>query len=91
MKTAILIASLILIFSIQLNAQHFLKSANTDIILQIKKTDGLIALWDFKEKEGGMGEDDKHRLKEELQKYITETNSHLEVIFEKKEADTMSI
>ncbi len=46
---------------------------------------------DAKEKEGGMSEDDKFRLKEDLQKKITDLNNSLERIFEKKESDTMSI
>jgi ribosome recycling factor len=46
---------------------------------------------DAKEKEGGMSEDDKFRLKEELQKMVTEANNTLEHIFEKKEQDTMTI
>ena len=40
-----------------------------------------------KEKEGGMGEDDKFRYKEELQKMIEEDNNKLESIFEKKEKE----
>lgn len=46
---------------------------------------------DAQEKEGGMSEDEKHRLKEDLQKMVTDTNNTLEALFEKKEADTMSI
>jgi ribosome recycling factor len=46
---------------------------------------------DAAEKEGGMSEDDKFRLKEELQKYVTEANNKLEQIFEKKEQDTMTV
>ncbi len=44
-----------------------------------------------KEKEGGMGEDDKKKIKEEVQKIVDEANASLEVIFSKKEEDTMSI
>ena len=46
---------------------------------------------DAREKEGGMSEDDKFRLKEDLQKKITDLNNTLERVFEKKESDTMSI
>lgn len=52
MKIGILIALLILALSIQLNAQPSVKSASTEIISKIEKTPGLVALWDFKEKEG---------------------------------------
>ena len=48
--------------------------------------------WDAiqaKEKEGGMSEDEKFRLKDELQKLVDETNSNLESIFEKKEIEVM--
>ncbi|MFA6353549.1 MAG: ribosome recycling factor [Candidatus Paceibacterota bacterium] len=41
------------------------------------------------EKEGKMTEDERFRAKEELQKIITETNSKLEAIFEKKESEVM--
>lgn len=37
-----------------------------------------------KEKKGGMGEDDKFRLKDELQKYIDEANKKIEELAEKK-------
>jgi ribosome recycling factor len=40
-----------------------------------------------KEKAGGMGEDDKFRLKEELQKIITSTTGKLEALAEKKEKE----
>src|SRR3989344_9704833 len=40
-----------------------------------------------KEKEGGMGEDDKFRLKEELQKLVDILNRKLEELFEKKEVE----
>ncbi|MEN9852415.1 MAG: hypothetical protein RI996_358 [Candidatus Parcubacteria bacterium] len=46
---------------------------------------------DAQEKEGGMSEDEKFRLKEELQKMVTEANNALEHIFEKKEQDTMTV
>jgi ribosome recycling factor len=40
-----------------------------------------------KEKAGGMGEDDKFRLKDEMQKIIDDTNRKLEELAEKKEKD----
>ena len=40
-----------------------------------------------KEKLGGMGEDDKFRLKNEMQKMIDEANKNLEAIFTKKEKE----
>lgn len=40
-----------------------------------------------KEKSGGMGEDDKFRLKEEMQKIIDETNKKLEELTVRKEAE----
>jgi ribosome recycling factor len=40
-----------------------------------------------KEKSGGMGEDDKFRLKEEMQKVINDTNKKLEELAEKKERE----
>jgi ribosome recycling factor len=43
-----------------------------------------------KEKEGGMGEDDKFRLKEEMQKYIDEANNKLESLSDKKKDEIMS-
>ena len=51
MRTGILIALLILTFSIELNAQKSLKSINSELNSKIKETNGLVALWDFKEKE----------------------------------------
>ncbi|MFA6269958.1 MAG: ribosome recycling factor [Candidatus Paceibacterota bacterium] len=42
---------------------------------------------DEKEKAGGMGEDDKFRLKDEMQKIIEETNRKLEELAEKKEKE----
>jgi ribosome recycling factor len=43
-----------------------------------------------REKAGGMGEDDKFRLKEELQKLIDEANQKLEALAEKKEIEIKS-
>ncbi len=43
-----------------------------------------------KEKEGGMGEDDKFRFKAEMQKIIDESNKNLEGLFEKKEKEVNS-
>jgi ribosome recycling factor len=40
-----------------------------------------------KEKEGGMGEDDKFRFKEELQKMVEALNTKLEEMFERKEKE----
>lgn len=40
-----------------------------------------------KEKEGGMGEDDKFRFKADMQKFIDAGNSALEAIFTKKEKE----
>lgn len=40
-----------------------------------------------KEKEGGMGEDEKFRFKNELQKYIDESGKVLDEIFSKKEKE----
>lgn len=42
---------------------------------------------DAKEKEGGMGEDEKFTLKAELQKRVDDTNRQIETLFEKKEAE----
>lgn len=47
----------------------------------------VIADIDAKEKEGGMGEDDKRRYKEDLQKLIDTTNKTLEDIFDKKDKE----
>ncbi len=43
-----------------------------------------------KEKQGGMGEDDKFRLKEEMQKIIDESGKRLEEMAVKKEAEIRS-
>jgi len=43
-----------------------------------------------KEKDGDMGEDDKFRYKNEMQKMIDEGNQALEVLFEKKEKEINS-
>lgn len=43
-----------------------------------------------KEKSGGMGEDDKFRFKDEMQKIIDETGKKLEEITERKEAEIKS-
>lgn len=42
---------------------------------------------DAKEKEGGMGEDEKFTLKAELQKRVDDTNRQIETLYEKKEAE----
>lgn len=44
-----------------------------------------------KEEEGGMGEDDKFRFKDEMQKLIDKANKDLEDAFKKKEEDIMNI
>ena len=43
-----------------------------------------------KEKEGGMGEDDKFRLKDDMQKIIDDANKKLEEIATKKDKEIMS-
>ncbi|MDD2934979.1 MAG: ribosome recycling factor [Candidatus Pacebacteria bacterium] len=43
-----------------------------------------------KEKNGEIGEDEKFRLKEEMQKYVDETNRKFEEIFSKKEKEISS-
>ncbi len=43
-----------------------------------------------KEKEGGMGEDDKFRYKNEMQKIIDESGRNLETLFAKKEKEINS-
>ena len=45
---------------------------------------------DEAEKNGGMSEDEKFKSKEELQKYVDETNKNLETIFEKKKGEVMN-
>lgn len=45
---------------------------------------------DAKEKEGGMGEDDKFRYKKEMQKIIDDANASLESLFAKKEKEVNS-
>jgi hypothetical protein len=52
MKTTILFTFLFLLVSMQISAQPNKKTGNSELISKIKQTDGLIALWDFKEKEG---------------------------------------
>ncbi len=42
---------------------------------------------EIKEKEGGMGEDEKFKLKAELQKRVDESNRAIESAYEKKEAE----
>ncbi len=48
--------------------------------------------WDdvqAREKDGVITEDERFRAKEELQKYVDETNNNLEAIFDKKEKEVM--
>ncbi len=52
MRTTLVFFELLLLFTLQLSAQSRMSSANSETISKIKKTPGLIALWDFKEKEG---------------------------------------
>lgn len=52
MKTIVLFTSLLLFTSLQINAQFNKKTGNNELISKIKQTDGLVAFWDFKEKEG---------------------------------------
>ncbi|MBU0999122.1 ribosome recycling factor [Patescibacteria group bacterium] len=54
-----------------------------------REREAVVADIEKQEKEGKMTEDEKFRAKEELQKIITETNSKLEAIFEKKEKEVM--
>ncbi len=42
---------------------------------------------DTKEKEGGMGEDEKFKLKAELQKRVDDANRMIEALYEKKETE----
>ena len=49
--------------------------------------DEIIKDIDMKEKEGGMGEDDKFRFKAEMQKLVDGGNHALEEIFVKKEKE----
>jgi ribosome recycling factor len=59
------------------DARVSLRSLRTDILGDI----------DRKEKEGGMGEDDKLRYKTELQKLVDASNKNLDEIFFKKEKE----
>ena len=43
-----------------------------------------------KEKEGGMGEDDKFRFKDEMQKIIDDASKKLEEVAAKKDKEIMS-
>jgi len=52
MKTTILFITLFLLVSLLIKAQSNKKQTNSETISKIKQTEGLIALWDFKEKEG---------------------------------------
>jgi ribosome recycling factor len=59
------------------------------VTLRGHRTDALKAL-DAAEKEGGMGEDELKRLKEEVQKYIDAGNVSLEVALKKKQEEIAS-
>jgi hypothetical protein len=52
MKTSLLFTVIFLAFTTQIITLTNFKSANSELISKIKQTDGLVALWDFKEKEG---------------------------------------
>lgn len=52
MKTTILFITLFLLVSLLIKAQSNKKQTNSETISKIKQTEGLLALWDFKEKEG---------------------------------------
>ena len=58
-------------------ARVTLRGHRTDAIKELEAT----------EKEGGMGQDDEKRYKEELQKYIDKANEALEALSKKKEAE----
>jgi hypothetical protein len=52
MKTTVVFTFLFLFVSLLINAQSNKKRDNSETISKINQTDGLVALWDFKEKEG---------------------------------------
>ena len=52
MKITVLFTFLLLFVSMQICAQFNKKKGNSELISKIKQTTGLVALWDFKEKEG---------------------------------------
>ena len=52
MKTTIIFITLFLLVSLLIKAQSNKKQTNSETISKIKQTEGLVALWDFKEKEG---------------------------------------
>lgn len=52
MKIIVLFTFLFLFISAQFSAQSYKKTDNSELISKIKQTNGLVALWDFKEKEG---------------------------------------
>ncbi len=59
--------------------------------IQVRKhRDEVNADIDKKEKEGGMGEDDKFRFKTEVQKLVDEANKKLQSMMEKKEKEIVS-
>lgn len=62
------------------DVRQMVRSARDDVWSDIQK----------KEKDGAMGEDDKFRAKEEMQKRVDETNKKLEELFERKEREISS-
>ncbi|MFA6340814.1 MAG: ribosome recycling factor [Candidatus Paceibacterota bacterium] len=67
------------------------KAKLEDVRLNVRKMrDDVWTDIQAKEKEGGMGEDDKFRYKTEMQKLIDDANKNLEVLFEKKEKEINS-
>jgi hypothetical protein len=52
MKITVLFTFLFLFVSMQISAQSNKNMGNSELISKIKQTDGLVALWDFKEKDG---------------------------------------
>jgi len=52
MKTVVLFITLFLFVSLLIKAQSNKKQTNSETISKIKQTSGLVALWDFSEKEG---------------------------------------
>ncbi len=67
------------------------KSKLEDARVAVRKArDEAMKVIDAKEKEGGMGEDEKFRLKSDLQKKVDDANTSLEALYTKKEAEMKS-
>jgi ribosome recycling factor len=60
------------------------KTEQAKVTLRGHRTDALKVL-DATEKEGGMGQDELKRLKEEVQKHIDKGNEGLEALFKRKQ------